>query len=276
MRLRVNASVWCPSATKRDSSIAVSTLADARVPVCASINGRCHTAKLRSACGEPSSSIASTGSPHSRDASSAGLPIVALVKQKVGLGAVVLAQTTQPPQHVRHVAAEHPPQRVQLVDDDVAQAQEERRPARVRRQDPHVQHLGVGEHDVGVVADPRPLVERGVAVVRRGHEVGDQPLAEGAQLVLGEGLGGEDEQRRVAPTAGDRLDDRHLVAERLARSRAGRDRDVAPVAKRVDGLSLVRPEGVDAPAAQAGVHEGREGGRRPRRDWRPAPGAPCC
>ena len=84
LRLRVNASVWCPSATKRDSSIAVSTFADARVPVRTSINGRCHTAKLRSACGEPSPSIASTGSPHSRDASSAGLPIVALVKQKVG------------------------------------------------------------------------------------------------------------------------------------------------------------------------------------------------
>ena len=73
-------------------------------------------------------------------------------------------------------------------------------------------------------------------------------------------LVGKIEQRRVAPTAGDRLDDRHLVAERLARSGAGGDHDVAPVAKCVDGLSLVRPEGVDAPAAQAGVHEGREGG----------------
>ena len=36
------------------------------------------------ACGEPSPSIASTGSPHERDASSAGLPMVALVKQNVG------------------------------------------------------------------------------------------------------------------------------------------------------------------------------------------------
>ena len=174
----------------------------------------------------------------------------------------MLAQPAEPPQHVRHVAAEHPPQGVQLVDDDVAQPQEERRPARVRRQDPHVEHLGVGEDDVGVVADPRPLVERGVAVVRRGHEVGDQPLAEGAQLVLGEGLGGEDQQRSVAATAGDRLDDRHLVAERLARSRPGRDRDVAPVTERVDGIGLVRPQRVDAPAAQAGVDEGREGGLR--------------
>ena len=37
------------------------------------------------------------------------------------------------------------------------------------------------------VADPRPLVGRGVAVVRRGHEVGDQPLAE--RCVAGPGRG---------------------------------------------------------------------------------------
>ena len=39
----------------------------------------------RSDCGDPSSSIASTGSPHSALASAAGLPIVALAKQKVGV-----------------------------------------------------------------------------------------------------------------------------------------------------------------------------------------------
>ena len=57
----------------------------------------------------------------------------------------MLAQTTQPPQHVRDVAAEHAAQRVQLVDDDVAQSQEERGPPVVRREDAHVEHLGVGE-----------------------------------------------------------------------------------------------------------------------------------
>ena len=84
LRLRVNASVWWPSATKRESTIAVSAFADARVPECTSTSGRCHTAKRRSACGEPSPSIASTGRPHRREASSAGLPMVALVKQNVG------------------------------------------------------------------------------------------------------------------------------------------------------------------------------------------------
>ena len=43
-----------------------------------------YTAKPRSAWGEPSASIACTPRPQSCDASSAGLPMVALVKQNVG------------------------------------------------------------------------------------------------------------------------------------------------------------------------------------------------
>ena len=72
--------------------------------------------------------------------------------------AVVLADAPQPAQHVRDVAAEDAAQRVQLVDHDVAQPHEERRPPLVRRQDPHVQHLGIREHDVGVLAGPRAVV----------------------------------------------------------------------------------------------------------------------
>ena len=45
-----------------------------------------------------------------------------------GRRSVVLAEPTQATQHVRDVAAEHAAQRVQLVDDDVAQAQQERGP----------------------------------------------------------------------------------------------------------------------------------------------------
>ena len=40
----------------------------------------------------------------------------------------MLAESAQPTQHVRDVAAEHAAQRVELVDDDVAQAQQERGP----------------------------------------------------------------------------------------------------------------------------------------------------
>ena len=116
--------------------------------------------------------------PHSSLASSPGLPIVALGEAERRVGAVVLAQSSQPAQHVRDVAAEDAAQRVQLVDDDVAQPHEERGPALVRRQDPHVQHLGVGEHDVGVLAGPRAVVAGGVAVVGDRAQPGHEPRAQ--------------------------------------------------------------------------------------------------
>ena len=55
---------------------------------------------------------------------------------------------------------------------------------------------------------------------------------------------------RALPSTTD-VDDRELVAERLARRGAGRDHDVASGAQRVDRVGLVRPERVDAAAAQA-------------------------
>ena len=78
--------------------------------------------------------------------------------------AVVLADAAQPAQHVRDVTAEDAALRVQLVDHDVAEPHHERRPALMRRQDPDVQHVGVREHDVGVLARPRAVVGVGVAV----------------------------------------------------------------------------------------------------------------
>jgi len=63
----------------------------ARAPECSSSIGRCQQATTRSDRGAPSASISSTGDPHSAVASSAGLPMVALAKQNVGLRVVVLA-----------------------------------------------------------------------------------------------------------------------------------------------------------------------------------------
>ena len=79
--------------------------------------------------------------------------------------AVVLADPPEPAQHVRDVAAEDPALRVQLVDHDVAQPHHERGPPLMRRQDPDVQHVGIGEHDVGVLAGPAAVV--GVRCRRR-------------------------------------------------------------------------------------------------------------
>ena len=93
------------------------------------------------------------------------------------------------------MAAEDAPVVVQLVDDDVAQVLEEALPLGVVRQDPGVQHVRVGDHDVpGQAHGPRAATGR-VAVVGVGLDVRPQGLDQAVQLgvlVLGEGLGGEE------------------------------------------------------------------------------------
>ncbi len=95
----------------------------------------------------------------------AGIPDGRAREEERRIRAIVLTEPAEAAQDVRDVRPEDAAQRVQLVDDDVLQTHEERGPRLVRRQDPHVQHLGVGQHDVGVLARPGPVVAGRVAVV---------------------------------------------------------------------------------------------------------------
>ena len=120
------------------------------------------------------------------------------------VGAVRRAHPPQPPQHLRDVRAEHAPVVVALVDHDVVQRAQELRPAVVGGQQGPVQHVGVGQHVLGVVAGPLPLLARAVAVVGGDADVEPQRLEPG-QLVLGQRLGrAEVEGRRAALLAADR------------------------------------------------------------------------
>ena len=220
-------------------------------------------------------------------------------EEERGRGAVVLAQPAEAAQYVRDVRPEDAAQCVQLVDDDVLQSHEERRPTLVRRQDAHVQHLGVGEHHVRVLARPGPVVARGVAVVRDGAESGHEPRAQRSQLVLRERLGGKEQQRGVAPVFDDRRHDRRLVAQRLPRRGAGRhDRHCAGRATRRSRRPGARTDCVDAArvdalrdlgvqrvgelrgsgrAVRAALRDGRSGRSAPgrRRDRRARSTHPC-
>ena len=81
------------------------------------------------------------------------------------LGAVAAADPPQPAQHVPDVRAEDPAVGVALVDDDVGHPAQRARPLLVRRQDPAVEHVGVGHDPARVPPDPVPLLAGGVAVV---------------------------------------------------------------------------------------------------------------
>ena len=78
-----------------------------------------------------------------------------------GKGAVPRGDPAQPAQQRRQVRAEDAAVDVALVEDDVAQRPQERRPPLVPGQQGVVHEVGVGEDVLRVVADPAPLLRRG-------------------------------------------------------------------------------------------------------------------
>ena len=190
------------------------------------------------------------------------------------VGAVRRAHAPQPAQHLGHVGPEHAPVVVALVDHDVAQRPEELRPAVVGGQQGAVQHVGVGQHVLGVVARPVPLLARAVAVVGGDPQVEPQRLQAG-QLVLGERLGRAEVEGGGAPLlarpagGADVGQRRQLVAQRLARGRAGRHHDVAAGVRRLGGLDLVPPRGAHAAGLERRPDVVGHPGRPRRLDRRP-------
>lgn len=100
------------------------------------------------------------------------------------------------------MGAEDPAVGVALVDDDVAQGPQEGGPARVGREDPAVQHVGVGQDVVRVLPHPLAFLDGCVPVVDRGaHGVAQRggQFPYGAPLVGRQGLGGGQVQGGRAP-----------------------------------------------------------------------------
>ena len=92
-----------------------------------------------------------------------------------------------------------------------------------------------------------------VAVVDAGCDVdlgGGGQLAERGQLVLAQRLGREEVQRASGGILGHRLEDRQVVAQRLARRGRRDDDDVLAGAQRLERLRLVGVEHLDARAMQ--------------------------
>ena len=128
----------------------------------------------------------------------------------------------QAPQHVGHVAAEDAAVLVDLVDHHVAQVLEELHPQGVMRQDALVQHVGVGDHDVAAAADGpagglgRVAIE---GVDLDVHAEFAHHLVGLVHLVLAQRLGGEQVERPGLGVLQQRIEDRQVVAQGLARGR---------------------------------------------------------
>ena len=257
--------------TSSASSRAASPSADARLPSCSSTSGGFHIATWRSAWGAPSRSTSSISRPVSALAELARVGDRGARQHEARLGAVGARQPPQPAQHVRHVRAEHAAVDVRLVDDDPGQVRQHVAPRAVVGQHAHVEHVRVGEDQVGALADRAPLLARRVAVVDRVAQEAAAPSSgrQLARLVLRERLGRVEVERARRGVGRERVEHRQVERQRLAAGGAGGDdRVAAPGA--LERVGLVRPERLD-PGVRRAPPAAPGGGRRAA-GWRPPGG----
>ena len=158
---------------------------------------------------------------------------------------VVLAQPPKPPHQVGHMGPARTAPRVELVNHHVAQIAEDVAVAlaAVVGNQRRIQHVRVGQHQVAAIADPRALGRRCVAVVdTRFNAAACEQLDEiqdPAQLILGQRLGGEDEERTRRRIFQDRVQNRQQVRQRLAGRRPRREHHVLARLGGLERFSLV-------------------------------------
>ncbi len=130
-------------------------------------------------------------------------------------------------------------------------------------QDPAVEHVGVGQDVVRVLAHPFALLDGGVPVVDGGaHGVAQRggQVPYGAPLVGGQRLGGSQVQGGRAPAVGcpgavgEGREDGCQVGQGLARGGAGRDDHGLAVQGVLGGRGLVFPRMVDPGVPDRGYY----------------------
>ncbi len=166
----------------------------------------------------------------------------------------MLADPPEPAHQVGHIGAEYPVVDVEFVDHQPAQPLEKGRPAGVLGQQPGMEHVRIGEDHASLVPQSAPLRSRSVAVVHSRHHIARprtaQGVAESAELVLCQRLGGEQQERGGAGIGKQRLDQRDDVRHRLARGRACGDDHVLTGPQEVDGRGLVAIQPLHTPILQ--------------------------
>ncbi len=175
------------------------------------------------------------------------------------VGPVEPADPLQPAEHVGQMAAEHPAVDVQLVHHHVLQIGKELLPLGVVRQDAGMQHVGVGDHHMALLADGLARVIGRIAVIGEGLDVGLQFADETVHLVhlvIGQGLGGEEVNGPRLRLLQYFLEHRDVVAQRLAACRGRHQDHVGACAHKVDCLRLVGVELLHAAPDQHGLQQG--------------------
>ena len=166
--------------------------------------------------------------------------------------AIVPTDAMQPAHEIGDVAAEHAAVRVELVDDHITQIFEELGPSWVMRQDARMQHVGIGQDQIGASAHGTARILRRIAVVREHPELGQRfrQLFQLRELILRERLRRKQIQDPRVAVVEQTLERRQVVAEGLAGGRRRDHDDVLAARDRLPGARLVSVELLDAAGAQ--------------------------
>ena len=161
------------------------------------------------------------------------------------------------------MAAEDAAVDVRLVEHHEAQVVQVLGPALVAGEDADVEHVGVAEQDRGRAPQQGARVLRRVAVVdRRDGRLDARRVeperAQLARLVLGQRLGGEEEERAALRVARVVVEHGQLVAEALAAGGAGADHHVLAGPQGVVGGALVAVQALDAGREERFAQRGRQ------------------
>src|SRR6185503_16332110 len=121
------------------------------------------------------------------------------------------------------MAAEDTAERMQLVDDDVAEVLEELRPSRMVRKNPRMQHVRIAEHHIGAGADRAAGVLGRIAVVGEDSNLLARSRRDGlakrlqlGELILRQRLGRKEIQRAARRILKNGMQNRRVVAQRLS------------------------------------------------------------
>ncbi len=170
---------------------------------------------------------------------------------KPGLRTVEGADSFQPSDEIRHVGTENATVHMELIDDHVLQVFKKLDPLGVVREDARVQHVRVRDHDMSRSSQLRSRRRRRVPVIGESFYRGSSFLDESVhfrQLVLAQGLGGEDVKRPGGIVFQDGVQDRNVVAKCFPRGRGGNGHNIGSGKGGFNGFCLMAVKPFDTPS----------------------------
>jgi hypothetical protein len=157
--------------------------------------------------------------------------------------------------------AEDPSVDVSFIDDHISQTPKESRPSGVIGKEAKMKHVRIGEDKASFLPYPRSIFPRRIAIeagTPHGTPRGGKESLKGCELILRQGLSGEEIERSGAPIRQNRLDHGNVVAQGLSAGSRGRYDDIPSLANSFRRRRLMTEEGKEAEFLQPALQSGQK------------------